>query len=107
MGEAKEASKTEKLEKLYAIAMSSAQTPPPKKSLFGARCPKCGAKLSKESVKELIVGVEGGENAFVNKVIAESQLAPGAYYLVIEHYTCPGGDYEFAKRNVEELGEGA
>ncbi|MEW6142285.1 MAG: hypothetical protein AB1597_03905 [Chloroflexota bacterium] len=106
MGEAKDARKMEKLEKLYAIAMSSGQTPPPKKSLFAAKCPKCGAKLNKESVKELIVGVEG-ESAFVNKVIAEAQLTPGAYYLAIDHYTCPNGDYEFAKRSVEELGEGA
>jgi hypothetical protein len=106
MGEAKDTQKLEKLQKLYDLAMADSNTPPPKKSLFSSKCPKCGAKLEKESMKELIVGVEG-ENAFVNRVIAEAQLTPGAYYLVIEHFTCPARDYEFAKRTVEEVGEGA
>jgi hypothetical protein len=106
MGEAKDTKKEERLQQLYALAMSSKDTPPPKRAFLSWKCPKCGSKLHKESLKELIVGVEG-ENTFVNTVIKEASLTPGAYYLHIEHFTCPSKDYEFAKRTVEEVSEGA
>lgn len=106
MADEKSLKKEEKLRQLYDLAVASANTPAPKRAFLSWKCPKCGSKLEKESVKELIVAVEG-EDSFVNKVISDAGLAPGAYYLFVDHFTCPAKDYEFAKRNVEEVGEGA
>ena len=96
--------KQEKLKQLYDIAMKMGDTPPPKRAFLASKCPKCGAKLNKESVKELIVGVQG-ENQFINKIVADAALAPGAYNIYIDHYTCPNKDYEYAKRTIEEVSD--
>ena len=106
MAESKDVSKQEKLEQLYGMAMSCGSLPAPKRSLFSVKCPKCGGKLKKESAKELIVGVEGGD-AFVLKVLSEASVPVGAYYLTIERFTCEAGDYDYARRTVEEVSEGA
>ncbi len=76
----KEAQKMEKLEKFYSLVLSSAQTPPPKNALFGAKCPKCGKETTKddlrkfeccpacfkpaapEKVKDLIGGITGDQS---------------------------------------------
>jgi hypothetical protein len=106
MAESKENSKQQKLEQLYGMAMSCGELPAPKRTLFSTKCPKCGGKLKKETVKELVVGVEGGD-AFVLKVLNEASVPVGAYYLTIDRFTCEAGDYDYARRTVEEVSEGA
>ncbi len=96
----KEAQKMEKLEKFYSLVLSSAQTPPPKYTLFGAKCPKCGSKLSKETVKETIYAGEGATE-FGNKVIIKDAGAgPGLYNLHIDNFSCKCG-YQFGRRTLE------
>jgi hypothetical protein len=106
MADKNEEGKQQKLEQLYGMAMSSGNLPAPKRSLFSVKCPKCGGKLKKDTVKELIVGVDGGD-AFVLKVLSEASVPVGAYYLTIERFTCEAGDYDYARRMVEEVSEGA
>ncbi len=77
------------IKQLYDVAIKSAKTSPPKRSLFsGAKCPKCATKLQKGSEKMLIVTGEAG-SAFVNEVAAQLNLEVGAYNLSVEHYKCP------------------
>jgi hypothetical protein len=97
--------KEEKLQKLYSLAMNSAQSLPPKRALFAWKCPKCGGKLDRESLKEMIFAGEGGSE-FANKVISEAGLPQGVYNLRIDHFTCKC-DYEFAKRTIESPRETA
>ena len=106
MADNKETSKQQKLEQLYDMAMNCGSLPGPKRSLFTVKCPKCGGKLKKDAVKELVVGVEGGD-AFILKVLSQASVPVGAYYLNIERFTCEAGDYDFARRTVEEVSEGA
>jgi hypothetical protein len=106
MADSKETNKQQKLEQLYGLAMSCENLPAPKRSLFSVKCPKCGGKLKKDTAKELIVGVDGGD-AFVLKVLSEASVPVGAYYLTIDRFPCEAGDYDYARRTVEEVSEGA
>ena len=88
--------KEKAIKQLYDVAMKSAKTSPPKRSLFsGAKCPKCGAKLQKGAEKLLVV-TGGTASPFVNEVAVHLELDQGAYNLSVEHYKCPCG-YEYAK----------
>ena len=92
----------EKALKLYSLATDSEQSLKPKHSLFTWKCPKCGAKLSKESIKESIApGTE-----FEDKVLSDAGLGPGVYYLHINHFNCGACGYDYAERYVEAMPEG-
>ena len=100
-----------KTEKLYALAEKSAQTPKPKHTLFSWKCPKCGEKLAKESLVEMIkttapgtalVGETGSE--FEKKVLRDAGLELGVYNLKIKHFSCKCG-YDYTTASVEPLAD--
>ena len=88
-----------RLEELYSLATKSEGTPKPKRALLAWKCPKCSGKLTKESVKEGIMG----ESEFARKVISEAGVPAGLYYPSIDHFTCGNCGYEFAKRGLQQL----
>ncbi len=93
--------KSKKLEKLYIVAVNSAQSPQPKRALLGSKCPKCDSKLRKEAVKEMIFSGEGGTE-FAKKVVSDAGFPPSLYELSIEHFTCPKCGYDYAKASVSK-----
>ncbi len=100
MTETQKQGKQEKLQQLYSLVLASAQTPPPKKSLFGMKCPKCGSRLSKESVKGMLFAGEGGSEFAKKVVIEDAGIEPGVYVLRVDKYTCKC-DYQFAVRDID------
>ncbi len=96
--------KEERMEKLYGVAEKTAQSAEPKRVLFGYKCPKCGGKLGKESVKGLLFAGEGCTE-FAKKVAASAELPPGVYNLTIHHFTCSQRDYEYAKTAVSAVSD--
>jgi predicted RNA-binding Zn-ribbon protein involved in translation (DUF1610 family) len=93
-----ESKKLQRIKELYPLVLSCKQTPPPKQSLFSWKCPKCGNKLAKESINDMIFSGEGAEE-FIKKVISDAGLEPGLHKLLIDHLTCKCG-YEFAKEDI-------
>lgn len=93
-----ESKKLQRIKELYPLVLSSRQTPPPKQSLFSWKCPKCGNKLGKESINDMVYSGEGATE-FIKKVISDAGLEPGLHKLLIDHFTCKCG-YEFAKEDI-------
>jgi hypothetical protein len=91
----------EKIMKWYELTRSTASSSPPKKGLLSSKCPKCGAKLKKETVVHPLYAEEGAEG-FANKVIRDHSKSPGLYSLTINHFIC-GCGYLFADRRLEEV----
>lgn len=96
--------KEERLQKLYEVVEKTEQGPGPKRSLLGSKCPKCGTKLGKESVKGLLFAGEGCTE-FAKKVAARAELPPGVYNLAINHFTCPQCHYEYAKSELSAVSD--
>ncbi|MFH1088007.1 MAG: hypothetical protein V1737_05420 [Chloroflexota bacterium] len=92
-----------KVQTLYDLAASMKESDKPKRSLFSVKCPKCGEKLRKESLKETIYS-GAGATEFANKVAADAKFPEGVYILKLDHFTCNCG-YEFARSKVDTLGE--
>lgn len=90
-----------KIARFYELVEKSAQLPKPKHALFGSKCPKCGAKLKRESVTDAIYT---GENCteFAKKVATKENLGLGIYTLAITRFTCECG-YEFAEAAVSKM----
>ncbi len=91
----------EKMAKLYEVVEKSTQTPPPKRALFGAKCPKCGSKLSKNTMKAIAYTGDTGPE-FARKAAARVELPVGLYNLTIKHYACKQCGYEYAAADMVE-----
>ncbi len=83
----------ETVKKLYEQSKSFASVPAPKQGFTGTKCPKCGAKIKKASIKQALFAEEGG-NEFANSVINDFKSKPGLYSLSIDSYKCSCG-YEY------------
>jgi len=83
----------EAVKKLYEQSKSFASTPAPKQGFTGTKCPKCGAKIKKTSVKQPLYADEGGKE-FANTVIDDFKSKSGLYSLSIDSYKCDCG-YEY------------
>lgn len=95
-----DAERRRKMDEWFTLSQRSVQSVKPVRSLFGWKCPKCGSKLSKKSLKEIIVAFEES-NDFVKRVVKERQLEPGGVYeLTINHFICQCG-YESAEADAQ------
>ncbi len=94
---------SQKIERAYALAQTASQPEPPKRALFGYKCPKCGGKLKKEDLKMLIVAGEQG-TTFADTVARDNELGVGAYNLAVSQFKCDCG-YEFARSVVDPVNE--
>ena len=83
----------EAVKKVYEQSKSFSSTPAPKHSFTGTKCPKCGAKVKKESLKQPLFAGEGGTE-FALAVAKDFKAAPGLYSLSIDSYKC-GCGYEY------------
>jgi hypothetical protein len=98
--------KKEKLEKIDILCDKAIknQLIPPKRSLFGSKCPDCNSNLTKETTKEMINTLEERVAELIKKLPCASDITPGIHKLEIEHFTCKCG-YEFVKTDISPLRE--
>jgi hypothetical protein len=93
----------ETVKKLYEKSKSYSSIPAPKQGFTGTKCPKCGTKIKKESLKQpLYAGEEGNE--FAKAVVSDFKAKPGLYSLSIDSFKCSCGyEYVGAKLDWVEL----
>ena len=91
----------ERVKQLYELTLDTASSPPPKRGFLSSKCPKCGAKLKKESVVYPLFAEEGG-NDYANKVVKDNGVPPGLYSLKLNHFIC-GCGYGFAERRLDKV----
>jgi hypothetical protein len=83
----------ETVKKLYEQSKAFASTPAPKQGFTGTKCPKCGTKIKKESIKQPLFSGEGGTE-FALAVANDFKAKPGLYSFSIDSYKCSCG-YEY------------
>lgn len=86
---------------IYELTQKYESSLPPKSKFLGWKCPKCGAKLKKRSLKHPI-STEVGGTEFAYKVVKKFNAPPGFYSLNLDHFMCRCG-YEYAARKLEKV----
>lgn len=83
----------ESIKKLYEQSKAFASMAAPKQGFTGTKCPKCGVKIKKESVKTALFSGDGGTE-FAMAVANDFKAKPGLYSLSIDSFKCSCG-YEY------------
>lgn len=86
---------------LYDLTEKCKASPPPKSKFLGWKCPQCGAKLKKRTLKHPISTDVGGTE-FAHMVVNKFNAPPGFYSLNLDHFTCECG-YEYATCKLEKV----